>query len=371
MALMAVLQGCSTVPDAVNPVEWYKGARDWVSGDDEKKNPEPVAATAEIPGKDKPFPEVSSVPEAPPRSTEEEREKAIQSLKADREQARYTDQVIRRQTASKAPAPKPRAAPKPPPAATAKPAPPRIVARAPAPIKAEKVPPPTRSARPIPPPSAARRPPPPPMAPVRSVATPPAPPPPMAAPAPPPSKVVFGPPPFDIAIVQSQRAGSTPSSRGNAMSIDTLLPPRGAARSASTTPSPSETVAPAPDPASLDPASQVAVVTFTQGSSKLSGTARRIIGEVVEMQRQRGGTLHVIGHASSWTGDMNLVRHSMINFGLSLDRANTVARELLRRGIGARGLSIGAMSDTHPLFFEVMPSGEAGNRRVEIFLDGG
>ena len=89
------------------------------------------------------------------------------------------------------------------------------------------------------------------------------------------------------------------------------------------------------------------------------------------MQRQRGGTLYVIGHSSSWTRDMNPVRHNMINFNLSIDRANTVAKELLQLGLTARDLSIGAMSDSRPLFHEIMPSGEAGNRRVEIFLEGG
>ena len=68
---------------------------------------------------------------------------------------------------------------------------------------------------------------------------------------------------------------------------------------------------------------------------------------------------------------MNLVRHNMINFGLSLDRANVVARELLQLGITGHDLTIGALSDSRPLFFEVMPSGEAGNRRVELYLDGG
>ena len=89
------------------------------------------------------------------------------------------------------------------------------------------------------------------------------------------------------------------------------------------------------------------------------------------MQRQRGGKLYVIGHSSSWTRDMNPVRHNMINFGLSLDRANTVAQELMRIGLTTSDISIRAMSDARPLFFEIMPSGEAGNRRVEIFLDGG
>ena len=89
------------------------------------------------------------------------------------------------------------------------------------------------------------------------------------------------------------------------------------------------------------------------------------------MQRERGGKVHVIGHSSSWTGDRNPVRHNMINFGLSLDRASTVARELMRLGLTTNEFSIGAMSDSRPLFFEGMPSGQAGNRRVEIFLEGG
>ena len=35
LALVSVmLAGCSSVPDALNPVEWYKGARDMVTGGD-------------------------------------------------------------------------------------------------------------------------------------------------------------------------------------------------------------------------------------------------------------------------------------------------------------------------------------------------
>jgi outer membrane protein OmpA-like peptidoglycan-associated protein len=178
---------------------------------------------------------------------------------------------------------------------------------------------------------------------------------------------VFGPPPSDIAIVQNGSAGPVGAAPGDAISIETLMPPRGVQQ----TPAPEPVSAPVPGPLSLDPASQVAIVTFDQGSAKLTGTAKRIIREVAEMQRKRGGRLHIVGHSSSWTRDMNLARHNMINFGLSLDRANVVARELLQLGITGHDLSIGAMSDSRPLFFEVMPSGEAGNRRVELYLDGG
>ena len=37
VALTALLSGCSSVPDALNPVEWYKGARDAIVGDEEEK----------------------------------------------------------------------------------------------------------------------------------------------------------------------------------------------------------------------------------------------------------------------------------------------------------------------------------------------
>ncbi len=393
--LLATLQTCSSVPDAVNPVEWYKGARDWVSGDDANEKAKKAAAEApEIPGRDRPFPKVSSVPEAPPKSSAEERSKAAETLIADRENARYTDEVIRRQSASAVPSKKPAAARKsessdgekksatPAESKTAKPAPtarpkpaPRMraapAAPPPARVRAEVLPPAVLPARPsLPPrPSLTRRPPRPPRPPVARTSPPAAPPaaPPVAPPVAPPSRLVFGPPPSDIAILQDRRSGPARAAPGNTLSIETLLPPRGVRQS----PAPAPAIPSAPDPASLDPASQVAIVTFDQGSSKLSGTARRIIREVSEMQRQRGGRLYVIGHASSWTGDMNPVRHNMVNFGLSIDRANTVARELLRLGLTTSEFSIGAMSDSRPLFFEVMPSGEAGNRRVEIFLDGG
>ena len=76
--LLAGLQACSSVPDAANPIEWYKGARDWVTGDDSNEKAKEAEAEAPvIPGEDKPFPSVSSVPEAPktraPRSGRRQR----------------------------------------------------------------------------------------------------------------------------------------------------------------------------------------------------------------------------------------------------------------------------------------------------------
>ena len=86
-------------------------------------------------------------------------------------------------------------------------------------------------------------------------------------------------------------------------------------------------------------------------------------------QREKGGAIRVVGHSSSRTGDMDPVRHKLINFKVSLDRANAVAQELIRLGVPPDKLIVSAKSDAEPIYFEIMPLGEAGNRRVEIYLD--
>ena len=59
----------------------------------------------------------------------------------------------------------------------------------------------------------------------------------------------------------------------------------------------------------------------------------------------------------------------MLNFKVSVDRADAVARELIRLGVKKRELVVDAMSDAQPVYFEFMPTGEAGNRRAEIYLE--
>jgi flagellar motor protein MotB len=59
----------------------------------------------------------------------------------------------------------------------------------------------------------------------------------------------------------------------------------------------------------------------------------------------------------------------LVNIQVSLDRAQSVARELIRLGVNPQDLLVDAVSDRKPEFFEVMPAGELGNRRVEIFFE--
>jgi outer membrane protein OmpA-like peptidoglycan-associated protein len=89
----------------------------------------------------------------------------------------------------------------------------------------------------------------------------------------------------------------------------------------------------------------------------------------VTLYKKRGGTVRVVGHASSRTKDLDPYQHRLVNLRISMDRANSVARGLRRLGIPANKIITEAKSDNNPVYQEVMPAGEAGNRRVEIYLD--
>ena len=123
-------------------------------------------------------------------------------------------------------------------------------------------------------------------------------------------------------------------------------------------------------PAPLAPgAVRIATIQFENGSARLSAADRRILANVRQLQRERGGRLHIVGHASSRTRTMDPVRHKMINFKVSIERANVIARELMHMGFMKEQLLVDAVSDTVPLYYEFMPTGEAANRRAEIYLE--
>lgn len=345
-----LIAGCTWLPDEANPVEWYKGASNALSDDgpsDEKKKA--MAQAKPLPGDGQSFPKLGSVPDRQAGPTAAERKKLAGGLVADRQHARYTDDVVRGRVVAK-PAQKTMA--KPAPVAAAAPAPkpsvnPVVSRRSVAPTP----PPPPRQLTATPPPPARIAAP----APVRSAS------PAQAAPSPqrtarsskPLPPIVFGPAPTDIAIAHKRPAPArfqAPGSLATDASRTLRAPTFGAQGAAQ--------------------AGQVAVVHFAVGSTKLGPKARRKLRKVARLQRSWRGAVRVVGHASSRTVDMDLVKHNLVNFQVSLDRAQNVARELMRLGVKPRVIRIGASSDSDPVFFEVMPAGETGNRRVEIYFEG-
>ncbi len=388
VAGLAFLTGCSALPDALNPVAWYESATDTAGGwfSDDETSEEAQAGTEQAPA-DSSFPNLASVPERPvPSTTEEERAQIQQGLVADRDNARYSDQARASAPASApsatqstgstttlAPPPAPSVAPPPAAAVASAPAPPRAAAtqegqastlwpRRPAPET--RLPRTTSGA--VAPDSALRR--------------------------PSESLDISTDTKRQTAAAQPAPSGSsvrveTPATRSTQLDSTTATPPvppatpapQSAAGSASAPTAPSaagETPSVIVDGPTLDqyqlgfsgPAYLVGTVYFRHGSAGLTGEERKLISQIAGAALQTDAYVRVVGHASSRTAEMPLDRHELVNFNVSLARAETVAAALVAGGVPEGRVLVEAMSASQPLFFESMPSGEAGNRRTEILF---
>ena len=408
---LLLLTGCSSVPDAVNPVEWYKGATSLFEDDEAPAAQRP---TAERSGESQSYPNLGSVPARPADiSSPGERRATQQGLVADRDQARYTDQqpanAIDTGSSSGASRTAPAAAPTPPPA-VATPAP-----TAPAPTAPASATPTTAETTPSAP-SAAR----PPAARIASRAEPTetqsvgaamlerrrqevlaeraaaaeaaddSKPPMAPATAPQPSA------PQSTATESAAPQSSPPAAMTEPAKTASRTEPQArtateiyeeqfarsaspvATRSAEPTQTGGQTGAQAATaqdtaaPAASDRAGisyLAATILFGHGSTALDPSERETLRKIAAEYRKTGGTLRIVGHASSRTTDMRPLQHQLANFQVSVSRAETVAQELARLGVPARVMQVAGVGDSQPVYYEVMPSGETGNRRVEIFVD--
>ena len=65
---------------------------------------------------------------------------------------------------------------------------------------------------------------------------------------------------------------------------------------------------------------------------------------------------------------MDLTKHALVNFNISLERARTVMKQFSTIGFNSQRIELVAMSDAKPLYAEIMPRLEAANRRAEIYI---
>lgn len=112
------------------------------------------------------------------------------------------------------------------------------------------------------------------------------------------------------------------------------------------------------------------VVFFADNCAQLDGKGARLVRKFAQAYRasESQGGVRVVGHASSRTKDMPVDKHLEFNRAISQKRATAVADVLTRAGVPADKILVEAASDSQPIYFESMPKGEDGNRRVEIFL---
>ncbi|MCH7936179.1 MAG: OmpA family protein [Proteobacteria bacterium] len=357
------LGACAQVPDALDPASWYKSTVDLFAGEEAEKKKEgrESALAADRgkppPGADKAFPNLASVDEMARR-----RDKTGGGLAADPDRPKYAPAIRRQGAASDTlraapvPAPIPQPAIAAPPPSAAPMAPVTTMPTAPAPGR-----PPAPATIPkleLPAMTAeqrddqdrlARQ-----LAEIRARAE---------APGDLPANAQLPAAPGELAtiVISSQgieTIGAMAAAEATLPAVATPPRPPAASRlmeSRAALAAPGRTV-------------KVATILFDNGSSKLKAHDKRILRAITRLQRKNGGKLRIVGHASARTRNLPPVKHKMANFQVSVARADSVVSELVRMGVKEEDIQIAAMSDAKPIYYEFMPSGEAGNRRTEVYL---
>ena len=92
--------------------------------------------------------------------------------------------------------------------------------------------------------------------------------------------------------------------------------------------------------------------------------------DLAALQREHGGVLRLVGHASSTISpNLDPAEGSAINRRVAQRRAESTAAELRRLGLAGDQIQIGADGAQALAYDEATSLGEAGNRRVEIYLE--
>jgi outer membrane protein OmpA-like peptidoglycan-associated protein len=120
--------------------------------------------------------------------------------------------------------------------------------------------------------------------------------------------------------------------------------------------------------AASDGRTPIEIIFFEEGSNRIGRNDMSKLKKIAQTQLRSGGVLKVVGHASSRTRQLPLDEHKLVNLDASQRRATSVAQTFLDLGVAGDNLIIESVSDAIPLSVEAMPSEEAKNRRVEIFL---
>jgi outer membrane protein OmpA-like peptidoglycan-associated protein len=365
--MLVGVSGCSSVPNAVNPISWYRDVTGLSKNDDLGKgqNEQNLAE-----GSDEPYPNLGNVPSAPDNQLSGvDRDKLVKSLVADRNNAQYSADNLRAgDVASTVPPPAP-PAPKPDTSsATISSAPESPPPEIPPPPPTVPAPAESSNAAPPPPPPAASPPAPAPSPAATAAAVPP----PAAAPVPSPNKAAANntqqrkppvrgseAPPAESSLqspsIPNLPQGETPtptppppSARGPAVHS-----PSGTATQQATAPANAPATAAAHRPGV---SYRVADVSFAPGSAYLSGALRGTIAEIVKIHNTEGGTIRIVGFGESTGKDA-----AVAGLTLALDRAQAVAVALTDSGVAAKDIAVEAAP--------VAAKGGTDAPRAEVYIE--
>lgn len=113
---------------------------------------------------------------------------------------------------------------------------------------------------------------------------------------------------------------------------------------------------------------RIATINFSAGSSTLNSLDLRKIKKVMSLAKEKNAVVKIVGHASTRTKDMPLLKHKLANFAISDKRSQAVAKVFIDNKFPLNKLITEAVSDSKPLFHESMPAGTYGNQRTEIYI---
>ena len=351
VAFVFTATGCSQVPEYVNPIEWYNDTKAWITGEDSGR-PGIKKIEGNSVKKATDFPKLASVPERPKTPSRSDFKKMASGLIADRASARYSDNELRAQEEI-------------PPRARASKASPSDTRQDRKPLR-EKVPPTSVSRKTI---EASE---------LRSLAIP--------------SQNRKN--SLDFKNSEKSRSALPTKPLSDRSTIVSMSPPPKAKLLSKNSKSwgngtifaEADKFAPRfpARPGSIEDSSAVsgsvaepilgglpvAIVYFENSSSVLTSESKNRIRKAYKLyQNTSRGPIHVVGHASSRTPNLGQSKHQLANFNISNKRANSVVKELITLGVDPRLILMSGMSDHRPAFLEVMPAGEAGNRRAEIYFN--
>eukprot|EP00752_Nemacystus_decipiens_P000581 g581.t1 len=346
IALALALGACDTtrdVVDAANPVNWFED-------DETEASSQPVDERGP-PGAEEDYPALGTTPERPaPPEIKSRFEDLRSGLVADRENARYSDEAVRRtpppdRARADAAMAALRAEPSEPPTVAA---PTAEAASAPAsPAPAESAP-----AAPAPAPAAAPTPspitPPEPAAPERASGS---------------AGVAAAETPQPAPAPEPLSAGQTDAAQQAATPPDSAAPLAATAASGSGDGQDAGAAA----RGAADAGRLIATIYFPGGGAALTPHDRDILRQVAEIYAQGGRAVQVVGHSSLDGGDPTQQR-SLVNYKASLDRASAVAGALAEYGVPRDALSIDARGANQLRYAETTAEGVAGNRRAEVFI---
>ena len=113
---------------------------------------------------------------------------------------------------------------------------------------------------------------------------------------------------------------------------------------------------------------RIATINFNSGSSQLTFKDIKKIKKVMKLANEKNAKVRIVGHASTRTKDMDLIKHKLANFTISDKRSHAVAKVFIDNKFPIDDLITEAVSDSKPLFHESMPAVTHGNQRTEIYI---